>query len=119
MDRFWNDMDRTLDNVGNGYRLCILGDLNGWIGHRTRAGITGAFGVPRVVEFCTTRGICLNNTYIKHRSLHKYTRVAGKSGSKEHDKSIADEEGYAAICAGYEDGEKDGMRPLRPLCCTV
>ena len=28
-DRFWNDMDRTLENVGNGYRLRILGDLNG------------------------------------------------------------------------------------------
>ena len=28
-DRFWNDMDRTLDNIGNGYRLYILGDLNG------------------------------------------------------------------------------------------
>ena len=40
------DVDRTLDNVGNGYRWCILGDLNGWIGNRTRAGITGAFGVP-------------------------------------------------------------------------
>ena len=30
--------------VGNGYRLCILGDLNGWI-DRTRAGITSAFRV--------------------------------------------------------------------------
>ena len=28
-DRFWNDMDRTPDCVGSGYRLCILGDLNG------------------------------------------------------------------------------------------
>ena len=52
-------MDRTLDNVGNGYRWCILRDLNGWIGDRKRAGITSAFGVPgesdngrRVVEFC-------------------------------------------------------------------
>ena len=51
-------MDRTLDSVGNGYRLCILGDLNEWIEDRTRAGTTGAFGVPeendndrRVVEF--------------------------------------------------------------------
>ena len=29
------DMDRTLDSVGSGYRLCILGDLNGevsWCG---------------------------------------------------------------------------------------
>ena len=39
-------MDRTLDSVGNEYRLCILGDLNGWTGDRTRAGITGAFIVP-------------------------------------------------------------------------
>ena len=38
-------MDRTQDNVGNGYRLCILEDLNRWIGDRTRAGITGAFEV--------------------------------------------------------------------------
>ena len=66
-DRFWNDMDRTLDSVGNGYRLCILGDLNGWIGNRTRAGITNAFGVPgkndngrRVVEFCAERRLCGN-----------------------------------------------------------
>ena len=28
-ERFWNDMDRTMDRVGNGYRLCVLGDLNG------------------------------------------------------------------------------------------
>ena len=34
-----NDMDMTLDSLGNGYRLCILGDLNVWIGDRTRAGI--------------------------------------------------------------------------------
>ena len=44
-ERFWNDMDRTLNSVGNRYRLCNLGDLNGWIGDRTKAGITGAFGV--------------------------------------------------------------------------
>ena len=68
-DRFWN-MERTLDNVGNGYRLCILGDHNGWVGDRTRVGITGAFGVPgendngrRVVEFCEERGLCVGNTF--------------------------------------------------------
>ena len=45
--------------------MCILRDLNGWIGVRTRAGITGAFGVPgengngrRVVEFCAESGLC-------------------------------------------------------------
>ena len=64
-DRFWNDRERTLDNVGNEYRFCILGYLNGWIGDRTRGDITGAFGVPgendngkRVVEFCKERRLC-------------------------------------------------------------
>ena len=45
-DIFWKDMDRALDSVGNGYRLCILGDLNGWIRDRERASIIGAYGVP-------------------------------------------------------------------------
>ena len=63
--------------------MWILGDLTGWRGDRTRAGITGAFGVPeekdngrRVVEFCAERGLCVGNTYFEYRSLHKYTKVA-------------------------------------------
>ena len=40
-ERFWNDLDR----IGNGYRLCALSDLNGWVGDRVRVGITGGFGV--------------------------------------------------------------------------
>ena len=69
-DRFWNDIDRTLDSLGNGYRLCILGDLNGWIGVRVKASITGAFGVPgendtgrRVVKFCTERELYMGNIF--------------------------------------------------------
>ena len=61
-DMLWNDIDRTLESIGNRYRLFILGDLNGWTG----AGITGAFGVPgendndgRIVEFCAERGLCV------------------------------------------------------------
>ena len=37
-------MDRIVDRVGNGYRLCVLEDLNGWIGDRVRAGIIGVLG---------------------------------------------------------------------------
>ena len=80
-DIFWNE--RILDRVGNGYRLCILGDLNGWIGARTRAGITGCFRVSgendngrEVVEFCAERRPRVADNYFKHISLHKYTRVA-------------------------------------------
>ena len=77
-------MDRILDRVGNGYRVCILGGLNGLIRDRTRAGITGASGVPEendngriVVELYAERGVCIGNIYFKHRSLHKYTNWQG------------------------------------------
>ena len=61
----------------------VMGDLNGWIGDRARAGITGAFRVQRendngrrMVELCVERGLCMGNTYFEYRSLHKYTKVA-------------------------------------------
>ena len=48
-----------------------------------RAAITVAFGVPgdnkngrRVVELDDERRLCVGNTYLEHKSLHKYTRVA-------------------------------------------
>ena len=63
--------------------MCILGDINIWIGDKTRDGITSAFRDPgendngrKVVEFCKERGLCVGNTYFKNRSLYKYTRVA-------------------------------------------
>ena len=49
-NRFWNDTDRILNRVGNGYRLCILGDLNGWIRDWARASITSAFGTPEEID---------------------------------------------------------------------
>ena len=39
-----------------------------------------------------------------------------RSGDKEHDRSIAGEEGYAAGCEG---GERNGTRPFRSPCCTL
>ena len=38
-ERFWNDLDRIVVRVSNGYRLYVLGDLNEWIGDRVREGI--------------------------------------------------------------------------------
>ena len=81
-------MDVTVDRVGNGYRLCVMGDLNGWIRDRVRGGITGAFGVPREnengrrrVEFCAERGLYVGNTYFEHSCFHKYLKVArGQDG---------------------------------------
>ena len=36
-ERFWNYLDKNVDRGGNGFRLCVLGDLNGWIGGMQRA----------------------------------------------------------------------------------
>ena len=65
-------------------------DLNEWVGDRLRVGLTGEFGVPgkndngrRAIDFCAKRGLCLVNTYIDHKSLHKYTRVARGQGREE------------------------------------
>ena len=67
-ERFWIDMDRTMDRVRNGYGLGVLEDLNGLIGDRVRAGITGAFGIPgesnngrRMLKFCAERGLYVGN----------------------------------------------------------
>ena len=30
-DRFWSDLNKVVDRVSNGYRLCVI-DLNGWMG---------------------------------------------------------------------------------------
>ena len=61
-------MDRILDRVKNGYTSCIMGNLNGRIGDRTRTSITAAFGVPGendnggiLVEFYHVRGLCVGN----------------------------------------------------------
>ena len=127
-EKFWSDLDGTLFRVGNGYRLYVLRDLNRWIGDSVRAGITGAFGDPgennnrRVVDFCAERVLCVGNTYFKHKSLHKYTRVAkGQDIAEvnEHDKSSGGEEGYAELCEGCEGNERNGMRHLRSPCYTV
>ena len=37
----------------------------------------------RLVKFCAEKGLCVGNTYFKHRSLHKYTRVARGSDGME------------------------------------
>ena len=28
-ERFWNNLNKVVDRVGNKYRLCVLEDLNG------------------------------------------------------------------------------------------
>ena len=79
-----NDFDRLIDRGSNEYRLCVIGDLNGWIGNRMSAGITGKFGVLGKISNGAESGyICVGNTYLEHKRLHKYKRMArGQNGVK-------------------------------------
>ena len=40
-EKFWNDVDRVVDRIGNGYILYLLGYLDRWIGDMLKADITG------------------------------------------------------------------------------
>ena len=78
-------MNRILDRIGNGYRLYILGDLNGWIQSRMRSGIIEGFGVPgdnsngkRMVELFIERGLCVGNIYLKHKGTKGLRQSGGK-----------------------------------------
>ena len=48
---FWNNLNRVVDRVSNGYKLlsCVLGDLN------------GGLGVPGENDFCPERGLSVSN----------------------------------------------------------
>ena len=57
--------------------LCVLGDLNGWVGDMMKVGITEQFVVlgendngRKLIEFCVEKGLWLVNTYFKYKSLH-------------------------------------------------
>ena len=88
----------------------MVRDLNGWIGDRVKAGITGAFGVSkendnqrRVVKYYAERVVYVGNTYFEHKEfakVHKGSKGPRLSGDNEHDRSSVSEERYAALCAG-------------------
>ena len=63
-------------------------------------------------KFVLKRELYESNMYFEHMSLHKYTRVARNHDrvAKEHNRSGAGEEGFAALCAGCE--RTPSTRPL-------
>src|SRR5678816_1653157 len=83
---FRDNLNNGLDGESRSFRLIVLGDLNGWIGDQKRDDITEGFGVSgenengrKVIDFCEERGMCVSNTFFKH----KCTRVGvGRDGSE-------------------------------------
>src|SRR5678815_2332729 len=85
---FWDNLNDVLDGVSRSFRLIVLGALNGWIGNQKRDGITGGFAVSgenengmKVIDFCEERGMCVSNTFFKHKSCLLYTSDAADERS--------------------------------------
>ena len=73
-EKSWIDLDRVEDTECKGYRLCVMGDLNEWIGDNVSVSITGTFGFLREndngrrgVDFCEENGLFVGYTYFKHK----------------------------------------------------
>ena len=41
-----NDLGRSLDSVGHGYKFCVEGGMNKWVGDRLRENRTDAYTFP-------------------------------------------------------------------------
>ena len=67
-ERFWNDLYRVLDRVGNAYQLCVGRiNVNKCAGWELKCNDTLLFSKECI--------ICVLNTYFKHKNICKYTRV--------------------------------------------
>jgi hypothetical protein len=84
-DKFYNDLQDTLNDVSTKDMIIIMGDLNARVGndqqkrhqHVTRSGI-GPFTVDienengtRLIDFCEINNIIISNTFFKHKLVHQ------------------------------------------------
>ena len=96
-ERFWNDLGMVVDKVGNGYRLCMLGYLNEWIGERVRVGITGTFGIQEQMIMVEEEWWSSVPKGVKHSLTTKNVpKGPRRSEGKEHGKSGDEKDIYAA-----------------------
>ena len=84
-DKFYNDLQDTLNDVSTKDMIIIMGDLNARVGndqqkrqqHVIRSGI-GPFTVDienengtRLIDFCEINNIIISNTFFKHKLVHQ------------------------------------------------
>ena len=79
---FVDDVNDALQRVGSTASTILLGDLNIHIGtdSETWKGVIGRFGDPALnengqylLQLCCSHGLCIMNTFLQHRDVHKYT----------------------------------------------
>lgn len=85
-DKFYNDLQVTVNDVSTKDMIIIMGDLNARVGqvqqrqlqqHVVRSGV-GPFTVDtenesgtRLIEFCEMNDIIISNTFFKHKLVHQ------------------------------------------------
>jgi hypothetical protein len=85
-DKFYNDLQDTLNGVSTKDMIIIMGDLNARVGqdqhkqrqkHETRSGV-GPFTVDienengiRLTDFCELNNLIISNTFFKHKLTHQ------------------------------------------------
>lgn len=81
-DRFFNNLNDIINEIGSNREIMILGDLNASTGHASNDKIIGACGEntsnnngDKLIELCEANMLKITNGYFRHKDIHKYTWV--------------------------------------------
>ena len=80
-DKFYSDLQATMNDVSSKDMLIIMGDFNARVGqdqqHVIRSGVR-PFKVDienqngtRLIDFCEINNVIISNTFFKHKSIHQ------------------------------------------------
>ena len=81
-DRFYADLQDTLNNVSTNEMIIIMGDLNARVGRnqqrKTATTSVGSFTVDaenengsRLIDFCELNNMIITNTFFNHKEIHQ------------------------------------------------
>lgn len=88
-DRFYDELEATVNNIPSREQLYLLGDFNARVGadHDSWPSCVGHHGIgklnengQRLLEFCTYHHLCITNTYFQSKPIHKVSWRHPRSG---------------------------------------
>ncbi|KAH1206129.1 Craniofacial development protein 2 [Glycine max] len=89
--KFWEDLEGVLQDIPQGEKVFLGGDLNGHVGSVARGfeGVHGGFGLGEmngegksILEFSEALDLSIANTWFKKRAEHLITYKSGGTGSQ-------------------------------------
>ena len=94
-DNFFNNLQTVVESNSSSQEILILGDLNARVGNNKQDsyGAIGKEGEDMqspngeiLIDFCIRNNLKIANTFFKHKSIHKWTRVS----EERNERSIID-----------------------------